>query len=178
MELVSKIDPLEPSRLDQTAYDSKTIAAPTNPVAGLTSTGNTSTEGVDKLSYVVGAEGLHLITMVIAGITNSNAATSHYIRPIISWTVPTGNPAIVGLALTTNNIGTGVATQITDAAGAAVANSMGLDAKASGDGSSAGITFPVLAKAGSTITLQFSHTVTGACTNGGTYRIGMSIHKL
>jgi len=178
MDSVAKIDPQVPQRLDQTSYNSRTIAAPTSPVAGLTSTGHTSTEGSDQLSYVVGAEGLHLVSIGITLLTASNAATSHFVRPEISFTTATGNPAIAGVGIVDSRIGTDIASLIADADGAAIANSHGLDAKGGDLGATSAVTFPIMPQLGSTVMVRFRHTITGACTDGGTYRIGISIIKL
>ncbi len=134
---------------------------------------------MDKLSFVVAEEGLHLVSMVIALITASDAATSHFVRPIISVTIPTGDPAIAGVAITAGTVGGDLlAGSIADADGALVESSAGFDAKGGGASINAAVCVPVLAQLGSTITLQFGHTITGACADGGTYRIGMSVVKL
>lgn len=177
MELVAKLDPLPPvSTLQSSAK--QVVAAPVNPVAGPTASGNTSSEGTDKLSFLVGDEGMYLVSMGIVLISASNAATSHFVRPIISYTNATGSSSVVGVGIVASAIGQDIGMRIADADGAAVANSHGMDCKGATPGDMCAVTFPVIVAAGSTITLQFGHTVTGACTNGGTYRVGLSIYKL
>lgn len=177
LQSVAKVDPLEPVSPRATSV-LQVVPTPLNPVAGPTSTGNTSTEGVDMLTYTVIEEGLHLVSVAIASISLSDAATSHFVRPLISVTIPTGNPGVVGIGVVEAQIGGDImATLIANSNGAIIANAVGLDAK-DGAGDNAAVCVPVLAKLGTSIIIKFGHTITGACTDGGTYRIGMSIIKL
>jgi hypothetical protein len=175
---VAKLDAAQPTALDQTAYGVPVPSAPVSPVAGLTVTGPTSTEGVDQLTYLVQQEGLHLVSIFIALISVSNAATSHYVRPLVGFTIATGSSAVAAIAVS-DTVGAGnIASVIKDSDSSEVAESYGFDAKGSGTGIGTSVALPVVPKLGTNIKITFQHDITGACTNGGTYRIGMSIVKL
>jgi len=164
---VARLEPAPPHLLQSSTAKTDTTAAPI--VAAPTATGLTSTEGVDQLTMTVLEEGLYLITTSIRCVTGSNAATSHYCLWVVTYT---GTDSSAETAVAVEPTG-----YIADADGASLAYAPGMALKL-GSGIALTQMMCLAALAGSTITLQISHAVAGACTNGGTYRLQAIITRL
>ena len=178
MQTVAKLVTDQPRLLNQTSYGSPPIATATSPVAGPTATAFTTTEGVDKLTHPVTESGLYIMYCFAALVSVSNAPTSHYVYPSLTYTIPSGSGGISAIGMVNASV---IPTVLKDTDQSALAYTVGLDAKGGTPGDETtilSVAFPVVAAAGSNLVIQLSHVITGACTDGGAYRLGFAITQL